>query len=241
MLVRTETKSFRNWRHLMIGGALAVLLGAGYWSAAKAQSSAPATCAPGSGADWMASSDQLAAQIRPLECASVEQTPPDFGWPELSADAQYFVTITYPDGHQRTRTASQNWINWDEVLPAGTYSWSVQANTSQGMQASRARKFVVGPNATPFLVPDGPTMLASVSRKSHPRSLPPAATLSSMKSQRAQAVSDLLVDVSGRFSNPLPADPTSSAYDASFDEAKYTLNAVVAYVYSGQSSSYFKE
>src|SRR5262245_12907683 len=83
----------------------ALVLGAGWWSLARAQ----ATCVPGSAADWMVSSDPLAARIRPAECVSVEQTPPDFGWPELSADTQYFVTVTYPDGSSRTRTASQNW------------------------------------------------------------------------------------------------------------------------------------
>src|SRR6185503_16192651 len=158
-LRKSTSTTLESHRHYNIPrvliGALALVLGACWWSLARAQ----ASCVPGSGADWMASSDALAARVRPQECVSVEQTPPDFGWPELSPDSQYFVTVTYPDGSQRTRTASQNWINWDEVLPPGTYSWTVQASNGQGTQASRARKFVVGPNATPFLVPDGPTML----------------------------------------------------------------------------------
>ena len=116
----------------LTAAALALILGAGWWSHARAQ----ATCVPGSGADWMISSDPLAARIRPAECVAVEQTPPDFGWPELSADSQYFVTLTYPNGAQRTRTASQNWINWDEVLPAGTYTWTVQASNAQTLPSA---------------------------------------------------------------------------------------------------------
>src|SRR5437660_1622723 len=75
------------------------------------------TCVPSATADWMVSSDPLAAPIRPAECASVEQNPPDFGWPDSSADGAYQVILTYPDGHARTLAAAQNWINWDEVLP----------------------------------------------------------------------------------------------------------------------------
>src|SRR5258706_4405665 len=136
----------------------------------------------------MIRSDRQAAGTCPAKAVAVEQPPPDFGWRELSADSQYFVTLTYPNGAQRTRTASQNWINWDEVLPAGTYTWTVQASNAQGTQASRPRKFIVGANATPFLIPDGPTMLSSAAAKAHPRSLPPAATLAPMKAQRQQAV-----------------------------------------------------
>src|SRR5262245_52779650 len=230
----SSTLYYSNFRRKLILAALAVLLGAGWWSLARAQ----ATCVPGAGADWMASSDPLAARVRPAECVSVDQSPPDFGWPELSADAQYFVTLTYPDGSRRTRTASANWSNWDEVLPAGTYTWTVQVSNASGTQQSRPRKFIVGPNATPFLVPDGPTLLAAISAKAHPRSAPSAATLATMKSQRQQAVTDLIWDVSGRFSNPLPADPVSSAYDASFDATKYTLNSLPAYLSSPIDTHY---
>ena len=98
-------------------GLYALLLAAGLPFAAQAQ-----TCVPGATADWMATSDQLAAPIRPAECASVEQSPPDFGWPDISSDGVYQVTLTYPDGHAKTLAAAQNWINWDEVLPPGSYT-----------------------------------------------------------------------------------------------------------------------
>src|SRR6266404_91991 len=118
-----------SWSGINCGGSplYALLLAVGLPFAAQAQ-----TCVPGATADWMATSDQLAAPIRPAECASVEQSPPDFGWPDISPDGVYQVTLTYPDGHAKTLAATQNWINWNEVLPAGTYSWQVQLTDSSG-------------------------------------------------------------------------------------------------------------
>ena len=63
MLVRIATKSFRNSWQTLIGGTLIVVLGAAFWSGARAQSSAQATCVPGSGADWMLSSDLMSGDI----------------------------------------------------------------------------------------------------------------------------------------------------------------------------------
>ena len=51
--------------------------------------------------DWMAVRDPLAAQVRPRDCAAVEQTPPDFSWPDISRDARYEVTLAYQDGRKK--------------------------------------------------------------------------------------------------------------------------------------------
>jgi len=73
--------------------------------------------------DWTASIPPSSSSVRvwPADCATVVQSPPDFSWPDLSPDAQYSVTLTYPDGRVRSLEALRNWINWDEVLPAGDY------------------------------------------------------------------------------------------------------------------------
>src|SRR6266571_2989620 len=111
--------------------ALAFLLTAG--CATQAQ-----TCVPSQNADWMvnillnrasALYNPGAAAVRPGDCQRVGQSPPDFSWPHLSGTAQYQVTLTYPDGYTRALSTPQNWINWNEVLPAGNYSWQVQAGT----------------------------------------------------------------------------------------------------------------
>ena len=97
----------------------------------------------------MVTSDVLAAPVRPAECASVEQSPPDFSCPDLSSDARYVVTLTYPDGQVKSRGLDQNWMNWHEVLPPGKYTWRVQVTNAAGTQTSRTRRFTVDPDEEP--------------------------------------------------------------------------------------------
>src|SRR6266571_4656151 len=68
--------------------AFAFLLGAPF--AAHAQ-----PCAPVSG-DLLVVADPGAAGIRPRECSTVKQNPPDFGWPYVGA-GPYTVSLTLPD------------------------------------------------------------------------------------------------------------------------------------------------
>src|SRR5262245_63983215 len=110
-------------------------------------------------------SDQLAAQVRPRDCAQVEQTPPDFGWPDLARDARYELTLTFPGGRKKTLAAPQNYLNWPEQLPAGAYSWQVKATSARGTQQSRERRFVVTESSRPFVVPDMAQLAAQIGAK----------------------------------------------------------------------------
>jgi hypothetical protein len=195
-----------------------------------APAAAQTTCVPGTAADWMVVSDPLAQDIRPTECATVQQTPPDFRWPDITSDAAYQVTLTYPDGRTKTLAASQNWINWDEVLLPGTYSWRVTVTNSGGTQASRARAFIVDTASRPFLVPNMTTLLATITARPHPRGLPDATTLAAMQSQRQGAINDLLSEVSGRLNQSLPASPGSR--DDADVYSKLALKSLMAYVYT---------
>src|SRR5215510_13996936 len=172
-----------HWPHVVL------LLAATLPLAAQAQ-----TCVPDATPDWMTSISLLSSsvQVSPPDCATVQQTPPDFSWPDLGSDAQYQVTLTYPDGHARTLTAPQNWINWDEVLPAGNYAWWVQVSNGSGNQDSRSRRFTVAAGAVPFLVPDWATLFDRAAGKPHPRALPDVATAETMISQRQTGVALLL-------------------------------------------------
>src|SRR5918992_1506186 len=207
-----ETRIQRHWNRLSY---LALLLAAVLPFAALAQ-----TCVPSATADWMVSSDPLAAPIRPAECASVEQSPPDFGWPDVSADGIYQVTLTYPDGRARTLAPAQNWINWDEVLPAGTYLWQVALTDSSGTRISRARQFTVSANATPFLVPDAAALLSRVAAASHPRGLPDSTSLALMLGDRQSAVAALQIAVNSQLSSTLPGVPTSAVESRVRDESQ---------------------
>src|SRR5438105_230983 len=219
----------RTQRHSNRSSCSVLLLAAILSFAARAQ-----TCVPGTTADWMVSGDALAAAIRPAECASVEQNPPDFGWPDVSADGAYQVSLTYPDGRTKTLAAAQNWTNWDEVLPAGTYLWQVQLTDSSGTRISRARQFTVSANATPFLVPDGAALLNRVAVASHPRGLPDSTSLALMLGDRQSAVSALQIAVNSQLSSALPGAPTSSVESQVRDESQRTLNSLMAYIYTKQ-------
>jgi hypothetical protein len=185
-------------------------------------------CVPGTASDWMTTSDPLAARARPVECSVVEQSPPDFGWP--STGGSYQLTITYPNGSTKSLTTSKNWVNWAEVLPAGTYKWQVSSNGT----ASRVREFTVSATATPFLVPSPSTVLSQVSATPHPRGLPSSTMLATMKSQRAGAVDALIKDVQSKQKESLPG--TAGGDGKAYSRA--ALRALAAAVYSQQGSYY---
>ncbi len=75
--------------------------------------------------------------------------PARFQLPDLSSDARYVVTLTYPDGQVKSRGLDQNWMNWHEVLPPGKYIWRVQVTNAAGTQTSRTRRFTVDPDEEP--------------------------------------------------------------------------------------------
>src|SRR5438309_4676797 len=170
----------------------AIVLAASLPSAASAQ-----TCVPDPTPDWMTS-----LPLRPADCATVEQTPPDFSWPDLSPDAQYQVTLTFQDGTTRTRMASQNWINWDEVLPPGAYTWQVQAANASGIHISKLRRFTVGAGAIPFVVPDWTVLFNRATARPHPRALPDPATMQTMISQRQTEFALLAGQVDSQLADP---------------------------------------
>ena len=184
-------------------------------------------------ADWLEVDDPLAAAIRPADGATVEQTPPDFSWPDVSKTASYSVTLRYPDGRSRTLRAPQNYINWDEVLPPGRYRWTVSAAEAGGRRVSEARSFVVGAHAKPFLVPDMQALLARVKAKPHPRSLPDKATLELMAKQRPHGISALRAELRNQMRAallPMPDSPSPGRDGGDMLwEMKRILNALMGY------------
>jgi len=203
------------------------------------------TCVPNPNFDWMATilldaRSALyypgAAGVRPGDCQRVEQSPPDFSWPHLSGAAQYQVTLTYPDSHTRTLSARQNWINWDEVLPGGDYSWTVQSLDPDGNPvgaASLPRRFTVSVHAVPFVVPRTNKVIDELRDESHPRGLPPRATLATMASQRNAALDALRRQVDGNLNETLPSAGSQGDGYAYGDKA---LRSLMAYAYDRKTS-----
>jgi heparinase II/III-like protein/uncharacterized protein DUF4962/Big-like domain-containing protein len=211
--------------------SLALLLAGSCPAAALAQA-----CVPDTTPDWITSIPLgfSSAQVRPADCATTGQTPPDFSWPDLSLDARYEVTLTYPDGHSKTLTAPQNWINWDEVLPPGAYTWRVQVTDLSGIQLSRPRRFTVAAGAIPFLVPEWNVLFERATAKARPRALPDAATLQAMLSQRQTELGLLYARVDSRLLEPVQPEPTSTVRATivmqTNEECRRALEAAFAWV-----------
>ncbi len=151
-------------------------------------------------ADILVVTDPAAASIRPRECSTVEQTPPDFSWPAIGT-GPYRLRLTLPDGQVREHDAAHNWLNWPEALPAGIYTWTV----THAASSSLPRSFRVGNAAAAFVVPAVDPLVAHFLAKPRPRSLPGAQTLSSMAAQRAAALATVSWLVARDPAQPLPA------------------------------------
>jgi len=181
----------------------------------------------------MQSAPPLAAAIRPADGMTVQQTPPDFSWPEASKTARYTLNLTYPDGKTRSLPAPQNYANWNAVLPPGKYRWTVTAEGASGHTVSDARTFVVDADSKPFLVPDMKSLAARLAAKPHPRGLPDDRTLAKMAEQRGRATRELRADVEMRTKEQLAPVPNTGSPSADegriMDEVKLATNALAAY------------
>lgn len=195
-------------------------------------------------ADWLEPARPLDAAIRPPDAVTVQQSPPDFSWPDVAKDARYTVNLAYPGGKTRSLAAPQNYLNWNEVLPAGSYSWTVTATDSSGTRTSQARKFTVDADSKPFLVPDMNALLGQMKAKPHPRGLPDAATLATMAKQREAGTRQLRADVEMRTQEALQPAPNTGSAGADegriMYEVKLTLNALAAYALF-KEDRYFNE
>ncbi|MGH8129595.1 MAG: hypothetical protein ACRES3_01925, partial [Steroidobacteraceae bacterium] len=210
-------------RHRAVLSLALLLVGAGLPMAAHAQNCVPV------GQDLLVADDPGAAMIRPRECSVVEQTPPDFSWPHLGA-GPYTVTLTFPDSHTEQRTATQNWLNWNGTLPAGSYLWTV----THAEQTSQPRQFTVRADAVPFVVPDMTGVIDHLLAKPHPRGLPDTATLQAMASQRASAIQRVEGDVNFNFNDLGPLAGSELKGNGIF-YGRAALKALSLYAYNGSA------
>lgn len=203
------------------------------------------SCVPDATPDWITQVPLSASPVlaRPADCAAVEQTPPDFSWPDHDANARYTFTLIYPDGTSRSRAAPQNWINWDEALPPGDYSWQVRLDTGGTLVDSRARRFTVRADAVPFVVPAADTLFMRAVSKPHPRAMPDAATAQAMIEQRQAGLARLYARVDAGLALPLPPAPSGLPQDVAWlahEESVRTLEAALAWL-ATRREDYFAE
>jgi hypothetical protein len=195
----------------------------------------PHAALPACGAqkDFLVRSDPMLAPVRPADCSLVTQSPPEFIWPAQDGNDTYTVILHFSDGTTKSRTTTGNWINWDEALPAGEYTWQVKSTLAH--ETSSPRKFTIARDAVSFLLPGDDVELDRARKTAHPRSWPTDATspLRAVRAERAEGFAKLLDDVDGKLGLPVEDEPTSksknSNYDATVNEQKRTLNAAFAY------------
>ncbi|HEU4645055.1 MAG TPA: DUF4962 domain-containing protein, partial [Burkholderiales bacterium] len=194
------------------------------------------SCVPDPSPDWMTQvpMSTSAVTLRPADCAVVEQTPPDFSWPDHDPKARYTVTLAYPDGTSRSLVAPQNWINWDEALPPGDYAWRVRLESGGTVADSRVRRFTVSAQAVPFVVPSAATLFSRAVAKPHPRALLDPATAQAMLAERQAGFTELYARVDALLSAPLPGEPAAGTPEAiawlAHEESRRMLEAALAWL-----------
>ena len=201
--------------------------------AAAAPVAADAEC--GVHKDFIVRSDATLAPVRPADCATVTQTPPEFTWPPVNGrNLAYTVLLKHPDGRLESRTTAKNWLAWDAALPAGTYSWQLKVSGSE-RDTSDARRFTIAPDAAAFVVPPAAAMLKRARETPRPRTWPADATgpIAAAKAERAKALRDLLAEVDDDMKKSVMAEPHAdsqgSNYDDSVTEQKRALAAAFAW------------
>lgn len=194
-----------------------------------------ASAAPcGAQKDIIVRSDPTLAPVRPQDCTTVTQSPPEFTWPPQDGNNTYQVIITFPDGRAESRSTTKNWLLWDAVLPAGTYTWQLKV-TGRIKEASELRRFTIAPNAVAFVVPSPGAMLVRARSVPRPRTWPHdlASPLAAIKEERARGFNQLLKYASNDEKRSIDAEPKAGSknanYDDTVDEQKRTLADALAW------------
>jgi hypothetical protein len=183
--------------------------------------------------DFLVRSDPTLAPVRPADCATTAQTPPEFTWPPRNGDESYQVILKFPDGRAESRTTTHNWLLWDAALKPGTYTWQVSARGEEP-QTSEPRRFTITPDAVPFVVPGPGTILVRARSAPRPRTWPrdSANRLDALKNERAKGFKTLVEGV-WNDEERFEAEPTSQSLNSNYNDAvseqKRTLAAALAW------------
>ena len=133
--------------------------------------------------------------MRPADCGTTAQTPPEFTWPPRKGDESYQVIVKFPDGRAESRTTTRNWLLWDAQLPPGTYTWQVRVRGVDN-DTSEPRRFTITPDAVPFVVPGPGTILVRARSAPRPRTWAGEnTTLRALKNERAKGFKSLVENV----------------------------------------------
>jgi hypothetical protein len=121
--------------------------------------------------DWAAASSPLAVRPSPDGNDVIAQNPPGFTWSRhASMPLQYELELIAPNGQHSLIPTSRNWYLPDHLMETGNWAWRVRPRGNVAW--SDMRRFTLGPDARPFVVPGLPVLKARVLQHARPRSLP---------------------------------------------------------------------
>ena len=174
--------------------------------------------ARGAQSDSLARADALLAPVRPVDCSTLYQTPPELSWPAQEKDGAYTLTLKFPDGRVEKRTTPRNFATWPRALPPGSYSWTVKAMGNPEGE-SEPRTFTIHSAAVEFVVPSAEAAVERAKKTPRPRSWAADSTspIAAAKAERAAGVRDLVALVEQTLRQPLPGEPTSRSKDVNYD------------------------
>ncbi len=132
-------------------------------------------CPPLVKADWMSAAPALAMPVMPAHCETVDQTPPQFAWPD-QGETRYQLELRDARKRITHHVADRNWLLLDTPLPAGEYFWRVKPlaipSKGYGKGFGEWRQFHITADAVPFAVADAATLLKFAKSKPRPRAFP---------------------------------------------------------------------
>ena len=181
--------------------------------------------------DILVRSDATLAPVRPTDCSTVTQSPPEITWPPQSGQNTYTVTLTLPDGKVETRTTSRNWVLWDHALAPGKYSWRVKASSVN--DTSQPRIFTIAPDAVAFVVPPPEVLLQRAKQAPRPRTWHPNESPAFLKASRNNAFKSMVEEVQNKMPSAVQPEPSSGSIESNYEdtvqEQKRTLAAALAW------------
>ena len=199
----------------------------------------PLHAACGVHSDFLVRSDPTLAPVRPTDCATVTQSPPEFTWPPQNGSNVYQVIVHFPGGRAESRTTSHNWLLWDTPLAPGTYAWQVKVS-GDNRDTSDKRTFTIAQGAIDFVVPPAGAIVRRARQAPHPRtwSRDSDEPLAAAKAERRGGLSELLQEVDDHLRDRVQEEPRSESKNANYEdtvsEQKRTLAAAFAWAATHQ-------
>jgi hypothetical protein len=191
--------------------------------------------------DFLSRSDPSLAPVRPSDCATLTQSPPEFTWPPREGHSNYTVSLKFPDGHVESRSSTRNFVIWPRALPPGSYSWTVKG-TGRAPAESAPRTFTIARGATEFVIPSGEAALERARRTPRPRTWAADASgpIAATKAERAGGLRELVTQAEQTLRRPLPTEPSSRSKDSNYDdtvaESKRALASAFGWAATRQSA-----